>query len=66
MKCEKIGSILRAGSGRVISLETDATCKILGCYGMGNFVELFYLLSKETIKTRYAKRMKKERRKAQK
>ncbi|XP_012232010.1 WD repeat-containing protein 3 [Linepithema humile] len=66
MKCEKVGSILRAGNGRVISLEADSTCKVFGCHGVGNSIELFYLLPEETVKTRYSKRMKKERQKAQK
>ncbi|KMQ87804.1 wd repeat-containing protein 3 [Lasius niger] len=65
IKCKKVGGILRAGSGRVISLEVDSTCKVLGCHGVGNFIELFYLLSDEIVKNRFAKRLKKERRQAQ-
>ncbi|CAL1677710.1 unnamed protein product [Lasius platythorax] len=65
IKCKKVGGILRAGSGRVISLEVDSTCKVLGCHGAGNFIELFYLLSDEIVKNRFAKRLKKERRQAQ-
>lgn len=66
IKCEKVGSILRTASGRVVSLEVDPTCKVLGCHGLGNSIELFYLLSDDTIKDRFAKRLKKQRRKAQK
>ncbi|KAG5332620.1 WDR3 protein, partial [Acromyrmex heyeri] len=66
IKCEKAGSILRTTRGRVVSLEVDSTCKVLGCHGVGNSIELFYLLSEDIIKNRFTKRLKKERRKAQK
>lgn len=49
----------------MISLEVDSTRKVVGCYGTGNFVELFYLLPDDTVKSRFAKRLKKERQKAQ-
>ena len=65
IKCEKVGSILRTANGRVVSLEVDSTCKVLGCYGIGNSIELFCLFS-DAIKDRLARRLKKERRKAQK
>lgn len=65
MKCEKAGSILRAGGGRVVSLEVDSTCKVIGCYGVGNSVELFYLLPNHMVKSRFVKRLKKERQKAE-
>lgn len=64
VKCDKIGSILRTAGGRVVSLEIDSTCKVLGCHGVGNSIELFYLLPEDTVKDRFAKRLKKERRKA--
>ncbi|XP_011643743.1 WD repeat-containing protein 3 isoform X1 [Pogonomyrmex barbatus] len=65
IKCERIGGILRNASGRVVSLEVDPTCKVLGCHGVGNSIELFYFLPDDTVKTRFAKRLKKQRRKAQ-
>ncbi|XP_050445481.1 WD repeat-containing protein 3 [Cataglyphis hispanica] len=65
IKCKKIGGILRAGGGRVTSLEVDATCQVVGCYGVGNSIELFHLLPDDTVKSRFANRLKKERRKAQ-
>jgi hypothetical protein len=64
VKCDKIGSILRTAGGRVVSLEIDPTCKVLGCHGVGNSIELFYVLPEDTVKDRFAKRLKKERRKA--
>ncbi|KYM96065.1 PREDICTED: WD repeat-containing protein 3 [Cyphomyrmex costatus] len=66
IRCEKVGSILRMVSGRIVSLEVDPTCKVLGCHGVGNSIELFYLLSEDAIKDRFVKKLKKERRKAQK
>ncbi|KAL0112869.1 hypothetical protein PUN28_012250 [Cardiocondyla obscurior] len=66
VKCEKIGSILRAARGRLVSLEVDPTCKVFGCYGVGNSIELFYLLSDDMIKDKFTRRLKKERRKSQK
>ncbi|XP_020288110.1 WD repeat-containing protein 3 [Pseudomyrmex gracilis] len=65
IKCEKAGSILRAGGGRVVSLEVDSTCKVVGCYGVGNSVELFYLLPNDVVKSRFTKRLKRERQKAE-
>ncbi|XP_072756737.1 WD repeat-containing protein 3 [Anoplolepis gracilipes] len=64
IKCKKIGGILRAGSGRVTALEVDSTCKVLGCHGVGK-IELFYLLSDDMVKNRFAKRLKKQRPQAQ-
>jgi len=66
IKCERVESILRTANNRVVSLEVDSTCKVLGCHGAGNSIELFYLLSDDKVKDRFAKRLKKERRKAQK
>ncbi|XP_014476542.1 PREDICTED: WD repeat-containing protein 3 [Dinoponera quadriceps] len=66
IRCEKAGSILRAGYGRVVSLEVDSTCNVIGCHGVGNTVELFHLLSDDKVKNKFAKRLKKERIKAQK
>ncbi|XP_012526680.1 WD repeat-containing protein 3 [Monomorium pharaonis] len=64
IKCEKIGSILRTTGGRVVSLEVDSTCKFLGCHGVKNSIELFYLLPEDTVKDRFTKRLKKRKRKA--
>ncbi|GAB1867885.1 WD repeat-containing protein 3 [Camponotus japonicus] len=65
IRCKKIGGILRAGGGRVTSLEVDSTGKILGCHGAGNSIELFHLLPDDIVKNRFTKRLKKERRQAQ-
>ena len=64
MRCEKVGSILRSGHGRVVSLETDTTHTIIGCYGLDNTVELFQVLSDDKIKDNVLKRLRKEKKKA--
>lgn len=66
LRCEKVGSILRSGHGRVVSLEVDNTYTIIGCYGLDNTVELFQLLPDSKIKDNVLKRLRKERKKAEK
>lgn len=66
MRCEKVGGILRTGQGRVVSLEVDPTHKVIGCYGTNNSVDLFYLLPDDKVKVKFGKRLKKERKKAEK
>lgn len=63
MRCERIGSILRAGSGRVVSLCVDSTRKIIGCHGRDKTIELFELLDADEVKTKLAKRLKKQKEK---
>ncbi|XP_066603628.1 WD repeat-containing protein 3 isoform X2 [Prorops nasuta] len=64
LRCINIGSIVRAGRGRVVSLQVDAMQKIISCHGLDNTVELFALLDEEKVKEKTAKRLKKERKKA--
>ncbi|XP_076248996.1 WD repeat-containing protein 3 isoform X2 [Calliopsis andreniformis] len=66
LRCEKVGSILRSGRGRVVSLEIDTTQTIIGCHGVDNTVELFQLLSDARVKDNVVKRLRKERKKAEK
>lgn len=66
LRCEKIGSILRSSHGRVVSLETDITHTIIGCYGLNNTVELFQVLSDDKIKDNVLKRLRKEKKKVKK
>ncbi|XP_011144866.1 WD repeat-containing protein 3 isoform X2 [Harpegnathos saltator] len=66
IRCEKAGSIIRAKSGRVVSLEVDPTCRVIGCHGVGNTIELFYLLPNDEARDKFTKRLKKERAKSQK
>ncbi|KZC12214.1 PREDICTED: WD repeat-containing protein 3 [Dufourea novaeangliae] len=64
LKCEKAGSILRSGRGRVVSLEVDTTQTIIGCHGLDNTIELFKLLPDTKVKENVVKRLRKERKKA--
>ncbi|XP_015606327.1 WD repeat-containing protein 3 [Cephus cinctus] len=66
LRCEKFGSILRSGRGRVVSLGADATGQIVASHGVDNTVELFRLLPQKEVEMRLAKRLKKERKKATK
>ncbi|EZA47881.1 hypothetical protein DMN91_003248 [Ooceraea biroi] len=65
MKCEKVASMVRTVSGRVVSLEVDFTGKVIGCYGSGRAIELFYLPPDDVVNSRFLKRLKKQRQKAQ-
>lgn len=49
-----------------MSLEVDNTYTIIGCYGLDNTVELFQLLPDSRIKDNVLKRLRKERKKAEK
>lgn len=60
MRCEKISSILKVGRGRVVSLQVDSMCKVIGCYGVGHTVELFSLVPDDKVKEKFAKRLKKK------
>ncbi|XP_043273092.1 WD repeat-containing protein 3 [Venturia canescens] len=64
LRCEKIGSILRAGKGRVVSLCSDATRTIVGCHGTENTIELFHFIPDDEVKVKVAKRLKKQKLKA--
>lgn len=64
LRCEKIGSILRAGHGRVVSLTTDITNKVIACHGTKNTVELFYMISDDEVRKKINKRLNKEKNKA--
>lgn len=64
LRCEKIGSITRAGRGRLVSIRTDLTERVITCHGTDNTVELFYILTEEEAKEKLGKRVKKARKKA--
>ncbi|XP_046466507.1 WD repeat-containing protein 3 [Neodiprion pinetum] len=66
LRCEKIGSILRVGRGRIVSLGSDATSRVMACHGTDNTVEIFHFLPDDLVQTRLLKRQKKEKRKAAK
>lgn len=61
--CEKIGSIVRQGLGRVVSMCADSSAQILCCHGHEKQLEVFYFHTQEEATERYHKRVKKLRRK---
>ncbi|CAH1105470.1 unnamed protein product [Psylliodes chrysocephalus] len=63
LQCNKAGSLLRGGRGRVISMFSDASGQILGCHGTDMQIELFQFLFDEDAKVRLKKRLKKEKKK---
>lgn len=66
LRCNKVGSVLRMGRSRVVSLLTDPTCTVIGCHGVDNTVELFYMMPDDEVKIKLNKRLKKEKKKANK
>lgn len=64
LQCNKVGSLLRAGKGRVVSLFNDSTRQIIGCHGTDSQIELFYFCSDDEANIRLKKRLKKERKKS--
>ena len=66
LRCEKVGSILRSGRGRVVSLEVDTTHTVIGCHGVDSTIDLFQVLPDAKIKENVVKRLRKERKKAEK
>lgn len=63
VQCVKVGSLLRAGRGRVVSMCTDVSGQVIACHGTDNTVELFHFLSDEQVQVRYKKRLSKARKK---
>ena len=57
----RLGSILRKGEGKVGSLNTDKTGRVMVCHGNDNLLEMFVICTQEEIDKRVAKRLKKEK-----
>ncbi|XP_062586296.1 WD repeat-containing protein 3-like [Saccostrea cucullata] len=64
LKCTKVGSVMRQGRDRLVSMTTDATGSVLSCHGNNKFLEVFKLPSQMDLKKHLGKRQKKLRRKA--
>ncbi|XP_035170519.1 WD repeat-containing protein 3 [Oxyura jamaicensis] len=64
LKCSKVGSIMREGRDRVVTLATDRTGKILACHGTDAVLEVFSVLSQEEVQKKLEKKMKKAKKKA--
>uniref|UniRef100_A0A8D8LZD4 WD repeat-containing protein 3 n=1 Tax=Cacopsylla melanoneura TaxID=428564 RepID=A0A8D8LZD4_9HEMI len=63
LHCDKAGSILRTGKGRVHTMLNDKQNQILCCHGNNNVVDLFYFCTKEESDTRWRKRLRKLKKK---
>ncbi|XP_046345376.2 WD repeat-containing protein 3-like [Haliotis rufescens] len=63
LKCTKVGSVMRLGRDRVVSMVTDELESILVCHGNAANVDVFALPSEEKLKKHLAKREKKAKRK---
>ncbi|XP_044726844.1 WD repeat-containing protein 3 [Chrysoperla carnea] len=61
VNCSYVGSILRAGKGRVVSLRSDSNGQILATHGLDHQIELFMFCDDQQVQTRVKKRLKKER-----
>lgn len=63
LSCTKVGSVMRQGRERVVSMAIDATGQFLGCHGPDSSLELFALNTEEEAKKRLQKRQKRARKK---
>ncbi|XP_046574753.1 LOW QUALITY PROTEIN: WD repeat-containing protein 3-like [Haliotis rubra] len=63
LKCTKVGSVMRSGRDRVVSMVTDESESVLVCHGNDANVDVFTLPSQEKLKKHLAKREKKAKRK---
>ncbi|CAH1224432.1 WDR3 [Branchiostoma lanceolatum] len=59
----QVGSLLRKGRGRVVSMTLDPTGSILSCHGPDSLLELFRISTEEEIQTKLKKKQKKLRKK---
>lgn len=64
--CTKVGSILRNGRGRVVTMTTDGSRQVLAVHSNNDSVELFQFLSETEAETRFKKRLRKVKNKAAK
>ncbi|NXT97687.1 WDR3 protein, partial [Buphagus erythrorhynchus] len=64
VKCSKVGSIMREGRDRVVTLGIDRMGKFLACHGTDAVLEVFSVLSEEEIRKKLEKKIKKARKKA--
>lgn len=64
IKCEKAGSLMREGPGRVVSSATDSTNRIICCHGHGKLLELFIFSDDGEALERFRNRQRKFRKKA--
>ncbi|KAL3284711.1 hypothetical protein HHI36_018859 [Cryptolaemus montrouzieri] len=63
LQCHKVGTLLRSGRGRVVSMCGESSGQLLGCHGTDGLIELFHFLPDDEAQTRLKKRLKKQRKK---
>ena len=61
LKVSRVGSILRSGEGRLVSLVVDPLGRLLACHGTDNTLELFLVCTDKEIQRRLARKAKKEK-----
>jgi len=61
LKVSRLGSILRKGEGKIGSLRSDESGRVVACHGTDNLLEMFVICTKEEVEKRVAKRLKKEK-----
>jgi len=59
LSCELLGSILRGGKGRVISLYLEEKGQYLACHGVDSTLDLFEIVDEDDIQKALKKRRKK-------
>ncbi|XP_033741913.1 WD repeat-containing protein 3-like [Pecten maximus] len=59
LRCSKVGSIMRQGRDRVVSMTTDGSNQVLVCHGNDTSVEVFKLPTEHELSKRQIKRQKK-------
>ncbi|XP_060567358.1 WD repeat-containing protein 3-like [Ruditapes philippinarum] len=64
IECKKMGSVMRSGRDRLISMATDLQQTTLICHGNDRMLEVFKLPGENDLKKRLSKRLKKEKKKA--
>uniref|UniRef100_A0A4W4F556 WD repeat-containing protein 3 n=1 Tax=Electrophorus electricus TaxID=8005 RepID=A0A4W4F556_ELEEL len=62
--CKKVGSVLREGRDRVVSLTTDPRSNIIVCHGLDATLEIFSVIPEEEVQKKMEQRLNKARKKA--
>ncbi|XP_033635246.1 WD repeat-containing protein 3-like [Asterias rubens] len=63
LTCHCVGSIMRKGSQRVVSLSTDCTGRVLSCHGADRRLEVFLVLTEDERTKLLNKKQRKARKK---
>lgn len=61
-----MGIIMRSGKGRVASIVSDKSSKILACHGVDNTLDTFYFCDDEETEKRLKKRKRNQMKKLSK